>query len=242
MLVKYAHQHNLYKKMNLSSFSFLGPYEQKNTQNRNILGKSDSLENDDSFNIVILLDESGSMDDIKTEIIKSLNNFIKEQKQVKSEKQCKFSLIKFNHNINRIVQNKKIEEVTLLMPEDYNPNGRTALYDAIGSTIDRYKNMKDLLMVIVTDGEENASTDYKSHEINSMIENKKKYDGWTYVYLSNDLKTQKQGNNIGITKSACATNAVRKTADFGNYISKDLNNAVSNQRMYGMSAQSQLNR
>lgn len=206
------------------------------------LAKADSLESDDSFKIVIVLDESGSMESIKSNMIKSINDFIKEQKQVKSEKECRFTLIKFSDKVKRVIENKPLEGVSYLTTEDYRPNGSTALYDAIGDTIERYKNMEDLLMVIVTDGQENASKDYTKHEITKMIENKKRYDGWTYVYLSCDLGTFEQGNNLGFTKSSYATNAVRGQHEFGFYMANDLNDAVKMQRINGTSVQEILNR
>jgi len=195
---------------------------------------------DNFFKIVIVLDESGSMATIRNQIIKSLNELILEQKRVKG-RPTTFTLVKFNNNVSRIMTNKSLENVQIISHSDYNPNGTTALYDAIGSTIDWFRNEQDVLMVIVTDGEENASTRYTKSQINRMIDEKKDKNNWTYVYLSSDLNTELQGNNIGLKQSNYTSNCCVGQSNFGNFIGQSLNNAIGNYRSKGVSVQSQLN-
>ena len=128
---------------------------------------------DDYFKIVMIIDESGSMEAIKDKIIKSINDLITEQKQVK-ERPSTFTLVKFNNTVNRIVKNKNLNDVVTLKSSDYIPSGTTALYDAIGDTIEWFKNEKDVLMVIVTDGQNNSSKNYTKNQVSLMIEQKKK--------------------------------------------------------------------
>ena len=127
---------------------------------------------DGLFKIVIVLDESGSMQPIRSQIIRSINDLITEQKQIE-ERPATFTLVKFNNNVNRVMTNKLLKNVHNLDSSDYTPNGSTALYDAIGDTIQWFRNEKDVLMVIVTDGQENASTKYTKHQINKLIDEKK---------------------------------------------------------------------
>lgn len=215
--------------------------QQKNLRN-NLGHEADPLKADnDTFKIVIILDESGSMEDVKESMIKSINDLIKEQKQVTEGKPTTLTLVKFNNIIKRVIEDKPLNEVQYLTSNDYKPNGSTALYDCIGNTIQRFKNQKDVLMVIVTDGQENASRDYDNRDVTKMIEDKKKYDGWTYVYLSCDIGTFAQGNSIGLTKSFNCTNKVVDKMNFGYYMANDLNSAIKKQRAEGLSVQSQLN-
>ena len=195
---------------------------------------------DGFYKIVLVLDESGSMESIRNDMLKSINDLIKEQQQVK-ERPSTFTLVKFSDKVNRYISNKPLNNIKLLSSEDYTPNGATALYDAIGDTINWFRNEKDVLMVIVTDGQENSSTKYNKYEINRMIEQKKERNNWSYVYLSNDLNTQLQGDNIGLHKSAYATNCQVDKVNFGNYISQNLNSAITNCRQRGITVQSQLN-
>lgn len=193
----------------------------------------------DEFKIVIVLDESGSMEPIRHQMIGAINDLIKEQKQVMG-RPATFTLVKFNGDIHRVVTNKPLKDVSLLSDMSYAPSGSTALYDAIGDTIDRFHNSRDVLMVIVTDGQENASKTYKKYEIESLIETQKSKYGWTYVYLSNDLSTFSQGNGIGLRASTTVTNKMVDQSSYGKFIGDTLNSAIGNYRSKGVSVQSQL--
>lgn len=192
------------------------------------------------FKIVIVLDESGSMAPIRNDMMNAINDLIKEQQQIK-ERPATFTLVKFNDKVNRVIKNKPLSDIKVLTTEDYNPTGSTALYDCIGDTIEWFRNERDVLMVIVTDGQENASRSFDKGEVNRMIDEKKKNNGWTYVYLSNDLKTASQGADLGCTRSEFTTNAMVEQRGFGSYVSKKLNTAISNYRQDGTSVQKQLN-
>lgn len=204
-------------------------------------GRPEPVDSNNFFKIVIVLDESGSMGAVKDSMRNAINDLIKEQKQIKS-RPATFTLVKFNDKVNRVIKNKPLDDVNLLSSEDYIPNGSTALYDCIGDTIDWFRNEKDVLMVIVTDGQENASRDYSKREITRMIEDKKRDSNWTYVYLSCDLATASQGDGIGLNESYTTTNVMREQKSFGSYMSNNLNNAIGNYRTKGLSVQSQLNK
>ena len=187
------------------------------------------------------MDESGSMENIRDKMRNSINDLISEQKQVKA-RPATFTLVKFNSSVNRVIRNKPLDQINNLSSEDYTPNGSTALYDAIGDTINWFRNEKDVLMVIVTDGQENASMTYDKRTVNSMIEEKKRHNNWSYVYLSCDLNTFDQGNGIGLKESSLVSNCVVSQERYGDFISKNLNSAISNCRTQGITVQSQLNR
>ena len=209
-------------------------------ENCSSTGNSTSpIKSSNSFKIVLILDESGSMEGVKDKMIESINSFLKEQKQEKG-RETTFTLVKFNSTCRRIIENRALNEVDQITSRDYNPEGSTALYDAIGDTINWFRYESDVLMVIVTDGQENASKTYTKHSISDMIEEKKKHRNWTYVYLSNDLNTASQGNGIGCTTSNYASNIMVDQKHFGEFISQDLSRAVKNCRQTGQSVQSQL--
>ena len=236
-------QHNKlpYNKGGYVDNNFYNNYPAKIPVKSVDIGANDNSLMDDFFKIVMIIDESGSMEEIKDKMIKSINDLITEQKQVK-ERPSTFTLVKFNHTINRVVKNKNLNDMTNLKSTDYIPSGTTALYDAIGDTVNWFKNEKDVLMVIVTDGADNASKKYTKRDIGNMIEEKKRNNNWSYVYLSNDLSTFNQGNNIGLAQSSFSTNCVADQGNYGDFIGNKLNSAISNFRKGGISVQSQLNR
>ena len=190
--------------------------------------------------IVMILDESGSMQRIKNKMIDAINDFTKEQKEVKG-RPATFTLVKFNHNINRVIENVDINETQIMGEDDYLPTGSTALYEAIGETTKWLGNERDVLMVIVTDGQDNASKTFNKSSISSIINQKEQHQNWSYVYLSCDLNTATQGDGMGFATSRTSSNKQVDQADFGAYISTNVCKAVSNYRTKNVSVQSQLN-
>jgi len=128
------------------------------------------VEHSDTFKIGVILDESGSMSTIRHAMIKALNDLINEQKQL--DLPCKFKLVKFNDKTNRVIENTDLNKIKELTIEDYSPDKTTALYDAIGSTIEWFRYENNVLLVIVTDGQENASGKYNKNQIISMLDEK----------------------------------------------------------------------
>lgn len=219
------------------SFNFFQqPFLTKNLHNYN----DRPVSSPETFKILVILDESGSMEPVRQKMIDSINDLIKEQKQVKG-KFTTFTLVKFNNKITRVIENKPLENVNLLDKESYCPNAPTALYDAIGDTFRWFRYEKNVLCVIITDGLENASRDYSRNQIMDAIENKKRYDEWSFVYLSNSIETSKQGDVIGLEEGHLCTNKVMRQDFIPSYIGNTLNCAVSNYRKHGTSIQSQLN-
>mgnify|MGYP003350365887 CR=1 FL=1 len=76
----------------------------------------------DTFKIVMILDESGSMESIRDSMIKAINSLILEQSQV-SGRETTFTLVKFNNEVKRVIENKPLSEVKPLTQEHYKPNG-----------------------------------------------------------------------------------------------------------------------
>lgn len=150
--------------------------------------------------VAFLLDRSGSMEDIRQDVIGGFNAFLKEQKRLPGK--CRFVFTQFDTvGIDR-VDNSSIKEVRELDRDSFVPRGGTPLYDAIGDTI---KHVDDLgveadriLFVIHTDGYENASRRYTKQDIRRMIEEHQGQQNWDFVYLGSGLDAMAEGAAIGI--------------------------------------------
>ncbi len=147
--------------------------------------------------IILLLDESGSMSSQKSEIISGVNEMIRHQRDLQDD-DVDFSIVKFNDRVTRVRANT-LKQIQLLTNRDYIPNGLTALYDAIGICINKYIDDKDTIMIIATDGMENASKEYTRTNMLDMIEKQRKTKNWNFIYLSEDPTTVKQGEDIGFS-------------------------------------------
>ena len=164
--------------------------------------------------INVVLDETGSMDICRDSTISSFNEYINSQKGLEGE--CLVSLTTFDQgwrdnrpSVRDVYRNVPIASVADLTRETFVPNGGTNLYDAIGSTI---KNIEadlkgenaNVLVVIITDGGENASKEYNLDQIKSMVSEKEK-EGWTFVYLGANQDAWQVGASFGLSKGQTMT-------------------------------------
>lgn len=153
--------------------------------------------------IIMVLDASGSMSEIIDSMRDSVNLFIKNQQgDIDSahvdNSYTSLSMYIFSTSVDRIRYNEPVDAITPVTPYEYKAAGTTALYDAIGTAIDDHEHKKNVIMVIVTDGEENYSCNYDRSTITKMIE-LKKITGWQFIYLSSGLEVSSQGSQLGFT-------------------------------------------
>ena len=91
------------------------------------------MENQNLTEIICILDKSGSMGSLQQETITGLNQFLNDQKQ--EEGLCHFTLVQFNQEVTTSIKRLPIRNVPDLTAQSYQPGGYTALYDAVGITL-----------------------------------------------------------------------------------------------------------
>lgn len=162
--------------------------------------------------LIFLLDQSGSMSNIANDMLGSVNYVIEEQKKISIEEKININCEVITFSDAPIVEINKCPIHTIPLLTSYNTIGGTALNDAIAYAIRRNIECKEVMLVIVTDGEENQSIEFAGSigttNIKKMI-NKQKDKGWCFVYLSAGLKDQ--GINIGIDSPEPLQRATRST-------------------------------
>src|SRR4051812_36837983 len=82
----------------------------------------------DNIDLVLVLDESGSMNQIRNDTISAVNSFIEEQKGISK---ARFSLVKFGTSSSLVFNRVPIEKAPRLSNATYRPDGMTALFDGI---------------------------------------------------------------------------------------------------------------
>jgi len=168
--------------------------------------------------ITVIIDRSGSMSNLTHDVIGGFNTFVKEQKEVKGT--ATLSLVQFDdqYEVNYIA--KDIQDVEDLTTDTYVPRGWTALCDAIGKTVvttdERIRKMKKkkrpekVVILIQTDGYENASTEYTSDKLKELVKQKEKND-WEFIFLGANIDALDTAVNMGIKASNAMTyNATSK--------------------------------
>lgn len=169
--------------------------------------------------ISFILDESGSMTSCYDATVVGFNEYVKGQKS--TEGKCNMTLTKFEGgHVRKLYENIDINEVPELGRHNYQPAGGTNLLDAIGETIEsideilantKKKQRPSVLIVIMTDGEENQSRKFNNEMIKEMIKNREAAD-WGFVFLGANIDAFAVGSSFGLSASSTMTYSTKNMA------------------------------
>lgn len=150
--------------------------------------------------IAVIQDKSHSMTKLRDSTINGFNEYVSSLKDDKSD-DASLTLIQFDTSYNVRYANKPVARVADLNVDTYVPDGMTALYDAIGRAINELSRSdgshERKLVVIMTDGQENASREYDFDKIKALIEKKQESGNWTFVFLGAGID-EFSGRKLGI--------------------------------------------
>lgn len=157
------------------------------------------------FNLLIV-DESGSMSCIERQALAGINETIATVKKMQATHpnlEQRITLITFDSTHKTLFyDNVSAHRAHHLTHYDYRPCGGTPLYDAIGMGIAKINAQTtaddNVLVTIITDGEENCSEEYDLHMIKNLVEKLKK-QGWTFTFIgTDDLDVEGIAASMGI--------------------------------------------
>ena len=172
------------------------------------------------FNLIVV-DESGSMCVIEKQALAGLNETIQTVKKVQDahpDMEQHITIMTFDSGHKRyIYDNVLAKDATMLSEKDYNPGGATPLYDAVGIAISRLNAITTdddhVLVTIITDGEENCSTEYSLNMIKTLIEKLKKHN-WTFSFIGTDnLDVESMAKEMNIDNHLTFTEDAEGTAE-----------------------------
>lgn len=159
-----------------------------------------------SIDLIVILDKSGSMYQMTEDTIGGFNSLLEEQR--KKNIPVKVSLGMFNQVLDVKYNRVDLKEIKDLGKEDYIPQGTTALMDAVGNTLSALKikeevNVKGnkVLIVIITDGMENASKEWNKEAVKQLI-GELQEKGYEFVFLGADIDASSVAQGIGIKKES----------------------------------------
>jgi len=156
--------------------------------------------------INVILDRSGSMSVMKDATIEMFNEYLE------GNRDSRWTLTQFDSGYDGVECDtmyvaRKGEKVPRLNPDTYQPRGMTPLYDAIGVTLrklDDYLkgqngNARKVVVVIITDGQENASVEFSQNAIKRLVKEREDM-GWQFMYLASGLNAEYESQLIGVTR------------------------------------------
>lgn len=180
--------------------------------------------------LVFILDRSGSMGGLESDTIGGYNSMLSKQKKEKTGK-VSVTTVLFDDQYELLYNQVPIEKVSPMTEEEYYVRGSTALLDAIGKTVMQVKANQDkkeikdkVLFVIITDGMENASREYRADQIKKLIEERKEKNNWEFLFLGANIDTIGAAKDIGIDSSRAVRFKSDKKGTAKNY--EVLNEAI----------------
>ena len=157
-----------------------------------------------AVHISFLIDRSGSMQPFRRDVVGGFNGFVAEHRE--RPRKCALTLVQFDSNapFEVIHDAVDIQDVPDLTVERYQPRGATPLLDALGRLVEhadaRLKRLgreEDQIVVVYTDGRENASRSWSRERLFTAITERKR-EGWTFVFLGANQDSYAEARGMGI--------------------------------------------
>ena len=163
--------------------------------------------------LVFILDRSGSMSGLESDTIGGYNSLL--EKQRKEVGAATVTTVLFDDQYEMIHDHVAIGKVKDITNKEYFARGMTGLLDAVGKTINhvgnRHKNALDsevpgkTMVVIITDGYENASREFALPQVKQMIERQKEKYGWEFLFLGANIDAVTTAAGFGISADRAVT-------------------------------------
>ena len=162
-------------------------------------------QSDKLTHVAFVLDKSGSMQSCIKPTIDGYN----EQLQVlrKSDHPVKLTLVQFNGQVEFKCVDEPFENVDREMTNaDYQPNGSTAMYDAVYQTITKLESLdgkgKDeaFLVVVLSDGQNTDNNGFRN-TLAEKVQQVTSTGRWTFNYIGSNQDLSKLAADLNIPMS-----------------------------------------
>lgn len=170
--------------------------------------------------LLTVVDRSGSMAPVAKDMIGGLNNFFAEQAE--GEGKCLVDYSQFDTVYEQAFTDVPVSEAKAVLT----PRGGTALLDAIGQSVtdlgEKLAAMPEserpgtVIVVVVTDGEENSSTEWKPEAVKALIKNQEDKYNWRFTFLGANIDAVSVGSLYGFGAGSSLT---YNTANIGDTMS-----------------------
>lgn len=151
--------------------------------------------------LISIIDESGSMAGMRKQVVDGYNEFLSEH--AKQPGEARVTTVMFSGPPRTLDAGAPVASAIRLTDFNYTPAGMTALFDALGRTLDSEgrriaaEKWADLVIVcVITDGAENASKEYTQARVKEMVGHAEAC-GWKFVYLGANQDSFSTARSIG---------------------------------------------
>lgn len=165
----------------------------------------------DYTHICLILDSSSSMECVKQETKETFNGFMEDQRKIPGK--TTFDLFLFWNEVKRTVNFADLAVFKDDLMAKYRCSGCTALLDAICIVVDSVgtdlsqipeeERPENVLIAIITDGEENSSKRFSIQDVRKRIDHQTHVYNWKFVFLGANIDAFDTGTNLGISNEDC---------------------------------------
>jgi len=162
--------------------------------------------------LVFIVDRSGSMGGLESDTIGGFNATLEAHR--KEEGEAYVSTVLFDNEVEVLHDRLPIADVKPITNKEYWVRGCTALLDAVGGAVNHISRVHGYLpedarpehtiVVITTDGMENASREYTYEQVKKLI-TQKENEGWNFLFLGANIDAAAEADRIGISSDYAAT-------------------------------------
>ena len=188
------------------------------------------MTNPNKTHLLTIVDRSGSMSYVAADMRGGLDTFFKEQSELDGE--CLVDYVQFDTEYEKVFEDTPVADAKAVLV----PRGGTALLDAIGKGVtelgEKFAHLDEdsrpgtVLVVVVTDGEENSSREWSADTVKALIKQQEDEWGWKFTFLGANIDAVAVGAQFGFAADSSLTYS---TANIGQTMSS-LNTYVGTTR------------
>lgn len=159
------------------------------------------MTNPDYTALLLIVDRSGSMGSIRDDMVGGLETLL--AKQAQQPGRLTVDIVAFDDRVEH--QATFADPATVRV--ELEPRGMTALLDALGESLEGFRSALNAMpeharpdtvqVVVVTDGQENASTTWTLPRVNRLVTELTAELGWDFVYLGAGQDAIEVGRGLG---------------------------------------------
>lgn len=159
-----------------------------------------------------IIDRSGSMSGLEQMVVGGYNEHLSAVRNMQAtypDQQFLVSLLTFDDEIQWLVKPARISTLQELPSDAFRPRGMTALLDAIGKGMHQIESEygrkiqndeMSVVMVIITDGEENSSRFFNVSSIAKKIKERDQTGKWTFSFIGCDFDASNISKKLNIRR------------------------------------------
>lgn len=190
----------------------------------------------------LIIDRSGSMSSCIEETVSGVNSQITRIRELAGrfpEQELLASLSLFNDQLTPVWDRIRPADLREITFSDYRPDGHAALLDAVGKTIRHLqktiggevaRDEASVVVVIFTDGYENASQEFSHSQVASLIRELELTDKWSFSYIGATIDAVDIAINMNIRSSNAIHFSVHESGREYNRVSDSMNDYMMEKR------------